>query len=130
MVHLPTHLIKVNVYYVCFCRTLSVWDGGFMASVELYWYFVVLGSTVNIPALLLGGLQGGLHITDVTNASRTLLMNLSTLSWDPTLLKSVSMFCTNTCNLVIRHKIVFSESTKTYCQKFEAPRKFMEEWWF
>eukprot|EP00039_Didymoeca_costata_P006118 m.87616 g.87616 ORF g.87616 m.87616 type:complete len:561 (-) comp13119_c0_seq2:75-1757(-) len=33
-----------------------------------------------------GGLQGGLHITDVTNASRTLLMNLSTLSWDPTLL--------------------------------------------
>ena len=28
-----------------------------------------------------------LHITDVTNASRTLLMNLNTLEWDPALLK-------------------------------------------
>ncbi|APU17401.1 MULTISPECIES: glycerol kinase GlpK [Actinoalloteichus] len=30
-----------------------------------------------------GGVDGGLHLTDVTNASRTLLMNLDTLSWDP-----------------------------------------------
>lgn len=30
-----------------------------------------------------GGPNGGLHITDVTNASRTLLMNLDTLQWDP-----------------------------------------------
>lgn len=30
-----------------------------------------------------GGPRGGLHITDVTNASRTLLMDLDTLSWDP-----------------------------------------------
>ncbi|BCY13127.1 glycerol kinase GlpK [Actinoplanes sp. L3-i22] len=29
---------------------------------------------------------GGLHITDVTNASRTQLMNLATLEWDPELL--------------------------------------------
>lgn len=29
-----------------------------------------------------GGVDGGLHITDVTNASRTLLMDLATLSWD------------------------------------------------
>ncbi|CAH0403748.1 unnamed protein product [Chilo suppressalis] len=34
---------------------------------------------------LTGGPQGGLHITDVTNASRTLLMNLETLNWDPML---------------------------------------------
>ncbi|KAJ0170555.1 hypothetical protein K1T71_013926 [Dendrolimus kikuchii] len=34
---------------------------------------------------LTGGSQGGLHITDVTNASRTLLMNLETLNWDPVL---------------------------------------------
>uniref|UniRef100_A0A1A9ZFU8 glycerol kinase n=1 Tax=Glossina pallidipes TaxID=7398 RepID=A0A1A9ZFU8_GLOPL len=34
--------------------------------------------------------KGGLHITDVTNASRTLLMNISTLQWDHTLLKA---FC-------------------------------------
>ena len=31
---------------------------------------------------LTGGVDGGLHITDVTNASRTQLMNLDTLDWD------------------------------------------------
>lgn len=31
---------------------------------------------------LTGGPEGGLHLTDVTNASRTLLMNLKTLDWD------------------------------------------------
>ncbi|MFN3848497.1 MAG: glycerol kinase GlpK [Spirosomataceae bacterium] len=31
---------------------------------------------------LTGGVKGGLHITDVTNASRTQLMNLQTVSWD------------------------------------------------
>jgi glycerol kinase len=30
-----------------------------------------------------GGTNGGLHITDPTNASRTLLMDLDTLTWDP-----------------------------------------------
>lgn len=29
-----------------------------------------------------GGKDGGVHVTDVTNASRTMLMDLSTLSWD------------------------------------------------
>ena len=29
-----------------------------------------------------GGVNGGLHITDVTNASRTMLMDLRTLQWD------------------------------------------------
>jgi glycerol kinase len=31
---------------------------------------------------LTGGVDGGKHFTDVTNASRTMLMDLSTLSWD------------------------------------------------
>jgi glycerol kinase len=31
---------------------------------------------------LTGGQRGGVHVTDVTNASRTQLMNLNTLSWD------------------------------------------------
>jgi glycerol kinase len=35
---------------------------------------------------LTGGTAGGLHITDVTNASRTQLMNLETLDWDPEIL--------------------------------------------
>ena len=35
---------------------------------------------------LTGGVEGGAHITDVTNASRTMLMNLKTLDWDDELL--------------------------------------------
>jgi len=35
---------------------------------------------------LTGGPQGGVHVTDVSNASRTLLMNLATLDWDADLL--------------------------------------------
>ena len=35
---------------------------------------------------LTGGPDGGLHITDVTNASRTQLMNLATLEWDAEIL--------------------------------------------
>ncbi len=31
---------------------------------------------------LTGGAKGGLHLTDVTNASRTLMMDLQTLDWD------------------------------------------------
>ena len=37
---------------------------------------------------LTGGSDGGIHVTDVTNASRTQLMNLHTLSWDPELLSA------------------------------------------
>jgi glycerol kinase len=36
---------------------------------------------------LTGGRDGGQHITDVTNASRTQLMNLATLDWDKALLE-------------------------------------------
>jgi len=35
---------------------------------------------------LTGGPDGGAHVTDVTNASRTLLMNLNTLQWDEEIL--------------------------------------------
>lgn len=35
---------------------------------------------------LTGGPRGGVHITDVTNASRTMLMDLETLQWDDELL--------------------------------------------
>jgi glycerol kinase len=33
-----------------------------------------------------GGADGGIHVTDVTNASRTMLMNLATCDWDETML--------------------------------------------
>jgi len=49
----------------------------------------------NIDAYLLwnltGGPRGGLHLTDVTNASRTQLMNLQTLDWDPELLSTLGV---------------------------------------
>jgi glycerol kinase len=35
---------------------------------------------------LTGGADGGVHVTDPTNASRTMLMNLETLDWDDELL--------------------------------------------
>ena len=40
---------------------------------------------------LTGGLQGGRHLTDVTNASRTMLMNINTLDWDNSLLEFFSL---------------------------------------
>ncbi len=36
---------------------------------------------------LTGGPQGGVHVTDVTNASRTQLMDLNTLNWDSEMLR-------------------------------------------
>lgn len=36
---------------------------------------------------LTGGIEGGVHVTEVTNASRTLLMNMETLAWDRQLLR-------------------------------------------
>ncbi|MFI0983120.1 glycerol kinase GlpK [Streptomyces sp. NPDC021093] len=38
---------------------------------------------------LTGGTQGGVHVTDVTNAGRTMLMNLQTLQWDPEILSAM-----------------------------------------
>jgi glycerol kinase len=40
---------------------------------------------------LTGGTDGGLHITDVTNASRTLLMDLQSLQWDEGLATAVGV---------------------------------------
>ena len=40
---------------------------------------------------LTGGANGGLHLTDVTNASRTQLMRLDTLQWDDELLRTLSI---------------------------------------
>ena len=40
---------------------------------------------------LTGGPDGGAHITDYTNASRTMLMNLKTLDWDDELLKELNI---------------------------------------
>jgi glycerol kinase len=38
-----------------------------------------------------GGVHGGLHLTDVTNASRTQLMNIATLQWDTGMLETLGI---------------------------------------
>ncbi|CAM6100245.1 unnamed protein product [Calypogeia fissa] len=40
---------------------------------------------------LTGGVKGGLHITDCSNAARTLLMDLRTLQWDKSTLKTLKI---------------------------------------
>jgi glycerol kinase len=40
---------------------------------------------------LTGGVDGGRHVTDVTNASRTMLMDLRTLDWDDVLLAAMGV---------------------------------------
>lgn len=40
---------------------------------------------------LTGGPDGGVHVTDVTNASRTMLMNIETHQWDPSILAAMDV---------------------------------------
>lgn len=40
---------------------------------------------------LTGGTEGGVHVTDVTNASRTMLMNLETLDWNEDIAKDMGI---------------------------------------
>mmetsp|Transcript_59921 Transcript_59921/g.128590 ORF Transcript_59921/g.128590 Transcript_59921/m.128590 type:complete len:644 (+) Transcript_59921:50-1981(+) len=40
---------------------------------------------------LTGGKDGGVHITDVSNASRCMLMNIKTLAWDETVCKEIGI---------------------------------------
>lgn len=42
---------------------------------------------------LTGGPRNGIHVTDVTNASRTMLLNLKTLEWDEDILRELSIPC-------------------------------------
>ncbi|MFP4363595.1 MAG: glycerol kinase GlpK [Spirochaetia bacterium] len=40
---------------------------------------------------LTGGPRGGAHVTDPTNASRTMLMNINTLDWDADMMKTMGV---------------------------------------
>ena len=53
---------------------------------------------------LTGGLQGGRHLTDVTNASRTMLMNINTLDWDNSLLEFFSLSASILPRIQVRGK--------------------------
>ena len=41
--------------------------------------------------LLTGGSDGGVHVTDVSNASRTMMMDLATLDWDDEILSTLGV---------------------------------------
>lgn len=43
------------------------------------------------PQCLTGGSKGGVHCTDVSNASRTMLFNIHTMDWDPELCRSATL---------------------------------------
>jgi len=43
---------------------------------------------------LTGGAKGGVHVTDVSNASRTMLMSLKTRDWDPSVCASLGISVT------------------------------------
>lgn len=62
-----------------------------------------------------GGVQGGIHVTDVTNASRTMFMNINTLKWDDELLKFFGV------NRSILPKIV--SSSEIYGHIHDGPLK-------
>ena len=53
--------------------------------VEVKYMCIVYVSFQNLT----GGVTGGKHYTDVTNASRTMLMNIHSLKWDPQLCRWV-----------------------------------------
>ena len=57
---------------------------------------------------LTGGPKGGTHITDVTNASRTMLMNLETLDWDDEILQLLEI------PRLVLPRIVPSSDTRTW----------------
>jgi glycerol kinase len=58
---------------------------------------------------LTGGPNKGVHVTDVTNASRTQLLNLKTLQWDPALLAAFEIPA-NTLPAVKSSSEVYGES--------------------
>ena len=61
----------------------------------------------NVDTFLIWHLTGGAHITDVTNASRTMLMDLQTLDWDAETLEIMAI-------------------PARCCQKFALRVKFLE----
>ncbi len=84
----------------------------------------------NIDAFLLwnlsGGPKGGVHATDVTNASRTQLLNLKTLDWDDELLSAFGIPSSDAAESAIEQRSLRSSCGRpgergTDCRNFGRP---------
>lgn len=69
-------------------RTISYLEQSSRGSHMFVVFYLRIGRTQLNPRIqnLLGGVKKGKHISEVTNASRTLLLNTTTLQWEPCLL--------------------------------------------
>lgn len=63
---------------------------------------------------LTGGPNGGVHATDVTNASRTMLMNIRTCKWDPEMCEKLNIPIQ--CLPQIRYVPITMRSTRFICR--------------
>jgi glycerol kinase len=72
----------------------------------------ILCGTVDTYLLwqLTGGSAGGIHVTDVTNASRTQLLDLSTLQWDPEILAAFDIPA-NILPRIVSSSEIYGEAT-------------------
>lgn len=77
---------------------------------------------------LTGGISGGVHVTDITNASRTMLMNIRTCKWDPELLEffgfPISMFPEMRSSSEVYG--LFSDGPLKVCNTFILDTKFLK----
>lgn len=62
-----------------------------------------------------------MHVTDVTNASRTLLMNLNTLEWDPVRKMNVLLLLCSSINKMDFH--LFQELLRLFSIDIDALAK-------
>lgn len=60
---------------------------------------------------LTGGINSGLHVTDVSNASRTMLMNLKTLEWDKPTLETLGIPSEMLSKIVSNSEVIGKIST-------------------
>ena len=67
------------------------------------------------------GASAGLHVTDVTNASRTMLMNLETLDWDADLLAAFGDSARHAAGDPAQHRPA-GGSPSTRCPAFRSAR--------
>uniref|UniRef100_A0A3Q3QS83 Probable glycerol kinase n=1 Tax=Monopterus albus TaxID=43700 RepID=A0A3Q3QS83_MONAL len=78
----------ICLFASCFFTVLLAWDGRTVFQCQTASNSTGAGSGFIILIwCLTGGKSGGVHCTDVTNASRTMLFNIHTMDWDPELCK-------------------------------------------